>query len=66
MEACKYDMICSEYKRRYNKILCSTCPNRCPYYVPEDDGIIKLTARQLGEAVLDAYMDADRYYKGRL
>lgn len=64
MATCVHDKVCREYMRRYRKILCASCPDKCPYFEEKRTDKITLTARQLGEAMIDAYQYAGRYQGG--
>lgn len=50
--ACKHERVCTEYMRRYGKILSKHCPNpnRCPFY--EKDNAV--TIKEFTEAFADA------------
>lgn len=65
MSVCVHDKVCREYANRGNKILCASCPSGCPYFDELKENSVTMTARQIGDAVLDAFMDADRYHVHR-
>ena len=50
--ACKHERVCTEYMRRYGKILSKHCPkpNRCPFYEKDD----AVTIKEFTEAFADA------------
>lgn len=62
MTACVHGKVCREYMRRYEKILCASCPDKCPYFEEQQDDGITLTAKQLGDVVTDALISAQRYH----
>lgn len=51
MALCKHERVCTEYMRRYGKILSKHCPNpnRCPFFEKSD----AVTIKEFTEAFAD-------------
>lgn len=64
MTVCVHNNVCREYMRRGSKILCASCPDRCPYFEEKRDDEIKVSMKDIGEIVMDSYMHAGRYNGG--
>lgn len=62
MTKCVHGDVCREYMRRYKKILCSSCPDKCPYFKEQTEDGFTLTAKQLGDVISDAVMAGQRYH----
>ena len=66
MFKCIHSDVCSEYNRRYHKKLNGKCSRKCKFYMNDNTAqqyqdskdTILITAKQVGDIVSDAIMDA--------
>jgi len=66
MFKCIHSDVCNEYNRRYHKKLNGKCSRKCKFYMNDSTAqqyrdskdTVLITAKQVGDIVSDAIMDA--------
>lgn len=66
MLKCIHNDVCNEYNRRYHKKLNGKCTRKCKFYMSDGTArkygdskdTVLITAKQVGDIVSDAIMDA--------
>lgn len=65
MPKCIHKAVCREYMKKFGYRLDKNCTPNCKCFEPVRDDVFEVSAKQIGDIISDALVDAQRYHSRR-